>query len=176
MNLYLRLIKVLLLLPFVKRRGVLDASRISFRVWPNDLDINFHMNNGRYLTLMDLGRVHLLAQIGLLGAVVRLGWQPMLVAAEITYVRAIAPFQRFTLVTRLLTWDDKYFYIEQRFERRGTVCAVAIVKGLLVAKGRKVSTADLLKILGLDVQAPPMPDMLKHWNDLSVLKRAHTEK
>ena len=32
------------------------------RVWPNDLDTNAHMNNGRYLTLMDLGRFDLMTQ------------------------------------------------------------------------------------------------------------------
>jgi len=65
-NLYLRLLRLLLLLPFVRRRSLLDAGRIAFRVWPNDCDINLHLNNGRYLTFMDLGRLQLLAQIGLL--------------------------------------------------------------------------------------------------------------
>src|SRR5262245_28048161 len=107
-NLYLRLLKLLLSLPFVRRRGLFDVSCIHFRSWPTDLDLNMHINNGRYLTLMDLGRVHLLAQMGLLGTVVRRGWQPVLTAAEINFVRAIGPFRKFALVTRLLTWDEKY--------------------------------------------------------------------
>mgnify|MGYP003290859366 CR=1 FL=1 len=41
---------------FLVRRGVLDDSRVCFRVLPNDCDVNLHMNNGRYWTIMDLGR------------------------------------------------------------------------------------------------------------------------
>ena len=54
MNLYLRLILLLFRIQGLPRRGLFDASRVSFRVLPNDCDLNFHMNNGRYLTFMDL--------------------------------------------------------------------------------------------------------------------------
>ena len=80
MNLYLRLLKLLFLLPFVRRRGLLDSGRIAYRVWPNDCDMNLHLNNGRYLTFMDLGRVHLLAQTGLLGKLLQNRWAPVLSA------------------------------------------------------------------------------------------------
>ena len=53
MNLWLRLIKVVLRALFARRIGILDTSRITLRVWPNDLDFNGHVNNGRFLTLAD---------------------------------------------------------------------------------------------------------------------------
>ena len=83
-NLYLRLLKLLFLLPFVRRQALLEGGRIAFRVWPNDCDLNLHLNNGRYLTFMDLGRVHLLAQIGLLGELWRRHWAPVLSAAALS--------------------------------------------------------------------------------------------
>jgi hypothetical protein len=52
MNLILRMIKVLVAALFGQPLGILDSSVLTFRVWPNDLDINLHMNNGRYLTIM----------------------------------------------------------------------------------------------------------------------------
>ena len=65
MNLIFRLLKTLLLyLLRPTRRGILEESVVRFRVWPNDLDTNLHMNNGRYLTLMDLGRLDLLLRNG----------------------------------------------------------------------------------------------------------------
>ncbi len=67
MNLYLRLFLLLFRLIGLKRKGLFEESRVAFRVLPNDCDINFHMNNGRYLAFMDLGRVHLMAQLRLLG-------------------------------------------------------------------------------------------------------------
>ena len=65
MNLYLRLLWLLWRLRSVQRRGLFEESRVAFCVWPNDCDLNLHMNSGRYPTLMDLGRVHLTAQSGL---------------------------------------------------------------------------------------------------------------
>src|SRR5262245_66654305 len=115
MNLYLRLLYVLWKIWRLPRREVFEESRVTFRVLPNDCDINFHMNNGRYLSFMDLGRVHMVAQIGLLGLVMKKRWMPVLAAAEINFIRQIGPFQKFDLVTRLVTWDDKYAYMEQRF-------------------------------------------------------------
>lgn len=174
MNLYLRLLWLLLRLPFVRRAGLLAPSRLTLRVWPTDCDLNFHMNNGRYLTFMDLGRVHLLAQMGLLAVVLARRWMPVLSAAEINYIRPLAPFQKFTLVTRLLTWDEKYFYIEQRFESRGQLAAVGMVKGLFLHRRRRVAPAEVLRALALEVEAPAMPAMVRHWNDLTALKKEHT--
>ena len=61
---FLRLLRVVLT---ARRRGALGPlaeSVLSFRVMPSDLDVNLHMNNGRYLSFMDLGRLHLVAQVG----------------------------------------------------------------------------------------------------------------
>jgi acyl-CoA thioesterase FadM len=173
-NLYLRLLKFLLMLPFVRRRALLDAGRIAFRVWPNDCDINLHLNNGRYLTFMDLGRMHLLAQIGLLRELPRRRWAPVLSAVEISFIRPIQPFQKFDLVTRLLTWDEKYFYMEQRFEAGGQLCAVALVKGLFLHRRERVENRTVLAALHLDdLVAPDMPEIVHHWNDLAILKKQH---
>ena len=171
MNLYLRLFKLLFLLPFVRRQALLEAGRVAFRVWPNDCDLNLHLNNGRYLTFMDLGRVHLLAQIGLLGELWRRHWAPVLSAAEINFIRPIQPFQKFDLVTRLLTWDEKYFYMEQRFVAGGRLCAVALVKGLFLHRHERVHSHAVLAALAIDPAAPDMPAMVRHWNDLATLKK-----
>jgi acyl-CoA thioesterase FadM len=172
-NLYLRLIKLLFLLPFVRRRDLLDAGQVAFRVWPNDCDINLHLNNGRYLTFMDLGRVHLIAQIGMLGILRRRRWTPVLSAAEINFIRPIQPLQKFDLLTRLLTWDEKYFYIEHRFVAGGQLRAVALVKGLFLHRRARVEMHAVLAALGLDRAAPDMPQVVRHWNDLAVLKKQY---
>lgn len=99
---------------------------------------------------------------------------PVLSAAEINYIRPLAPFQKFTLVTRLLTWDEKYFYIEQRFESRGQLAAVGMVKGLFLHRRCRVAPAEVLRALALEVETPAMPAMVRHWNDLSALKKEHT--
>ena len=77
MNLWLRILFLLLATPFrPKLEPPFGVSRLTFDVWPNDLDTNLHMNNGRYLTIMDLGRLDLTLRMGLAGHARRNGWMP----------------------------------------------------------------------------------------------------
>jgi acyl-CoA thioesterase FadM len=170
-NLYLRLLRVLFKLLTVAPRALLDPARLRFRVWPTDCDLNLHMNNGRYLTFMDLGRVYLLGQARMIGTLWRKRWTPVLGAAEINFIRPLDPFQAFELVTRVLTWDERYFYIEQRFESRGRLCAIGMVKGVFLGRGERVASRQLLDALGLDLEAPPLPEVVRHWNELTNLKK-----
>jgi acyl-CoA thioesterase FadM len=134
------------------------------------------MNNGRYLSFMDLGRVHLVVQLGLLSAIFRNRWRPVLAAAEINFIRQLAPFQRFDLVTRVVTWDDKYVYMEQRFESRGELCAHAFVKGLFLGAEGRVSNAAVLAMLGHDAAPPETPDELRIWAELGSAKKQRAEE
>jgi acyl-CoA thioesterase FadM len=176
MNLYLRLLFLLVRLVRVRRRGVLDESRVSFRVMPNDCDINLHMNNGRYLSFMDLGRVHLVTQVGLLRLVVKNRWKPVLAAAEINFIRSLAPLQKFELVTRVVTWDDKYVYMEQRFERGEVLHAHAFVKGLFLGSDGRVSNSTVLAAVGYAMAPPPMPDELRIWAELGNAKKQRADE
>ncbi|MGA0025659.1 MAG: thioesterase family protein [Burkholderiales bacterium] len=177
MNLYLRLLWLILrMLRGVPRRGLFDESRVAFRVWPTDCDLNLHMNNGRYLTFMDLGRTHLMAQAGMLCEFLRRRWLPVLGAAEITFIRPLPPFAKFELVTRVVTWDEKYVYLEQTFERDGRLCAHAYVKGLFLQRGVKVPNVDVVRVVGYTGDAPPLPEVLQRWAELAATKRGNYEK
>ena len=171
MNLYLRLLIVLLKLIGLPRRGPLEESRVAFRVLPNDCDINLHMNNGRYLSFMDLGRLHLVAQVGLLPVIFRKRWRAALGAAEINFIRQLAPFRKFELVTRLVTWDAKYAYMEQRFEAGGVLCAHAFVKGLFLGRNGRVDTSTVVAEIGYAGVPPPMPEELRIWSELGNVKK-----
>lgn len=176
MNLYLRLLKLLFSLPFVGRRDALVESRVAFRVWPSDCDLNMHMNNGRYLAFMDLGRLHLAGQTGLLRELLRYRWRPVMSAADINFIRALRPFQRFEVVTRLLTWDEKYFYVEHRVESGAELYAIAMVRGLFLRSGRALSTGEVVRQLGVSITPPSMPAAVRHWRELTALKREHSAR
>src|SRR5262245_4747140 len=171
MNLYLRLFLLLLKLIGLPRRGVFEESRVTFRVLPTDCDINLQMNNGRYLSFMDLGRLHLVAQMGLLRIIVRKRWRAALGAAEINFIRAIRPFQQFDLITRLVTWDDKWAYMEQRFEVGDVLCAHSFVKGLFLDGRGRVESSTVVAELGLTGAPPPMPRELEIWAELGSVKK-----
>ena len=111
--------------------GILDEDRLRLRVLPNDIDINLHMNNARYLNIMDYGRTHLLARTGLLEHIIHSRWRPLLGAAWLTYRRSLPLFSAFSLTSRMVCWDDRWFYIEQTFTGREGLAAVGWVKGIL---------------------------------------------
>ena len=101
MNLYLRLIWTLLRGWRQPRLAGGDTLERTLRVLPNDLDLNGHMNNGRYLTLIDLMLVEYFVRIGFARVLLKRGWRPMAGGSFITYRRGLAPLQAYTLRFRL---------------------------------------------------------------------------
>jgi acyl-CoA thioesterase FadM len=157
MNLIFRLLKVLIGALLGPRISLFDDSVLRFRVLPTDLDLNLHMNNSRYLSLMDLGRGDLLVRAGLLSTVRRQRWKPVAGSIAIKFRRPLQPFQRFTLTTRLLCWDEKWLYMEQRLESAEKVHAVATVRGLFVGPDGSVPSRVVLDHLGHQGESPPFP-------------------
>jgi hypothetical protein len=54
--------------------GPMEAHVSWHRCWPQDIDVYLEMNNGRILTIMDLGRTGLGIRTGLVAALQRNGW------------------------------------------------------------------------------------------------------
>lgn len=165
MNLLLRMIRVVVAALLGRRLDILAESVLHFRVWPNDLDVNLHMNNGRYLTVMDLGRTDLMIRCGLAGPTVRNRWMPVLGATSVRFRRSLGPFRRYRLRSRLLCWDEKWLYIEHLVETPdGGLACRAVVKGLFRARGGNVSPAELLAAAGVPrLPSPPMPASVAAW-------------
>src|SRR5688500_19098494 len=84
----------------------------------HEIDTSLHMNNGRYWTLMDLGRADLMIRSGLWRAVVKHRWLPVVSAAMIRFRRELRLFRPFSLKTRIVTWADTWVVIEQ--DRKST--------------------------------------------------------
>lgn len=141
----------------------LDESVVSFRVWPGDLDNNGHMNNGRFLTMMDLGRWDIVTRTGLLKVLVKRRMYPVVSAATIRYRRSLDAFQRYELRTRILGWDDKGFYVEHRFEREGETHALAVIKGVFLGPAGKVAPADIVELMQPGTPSPPLPAWVATW-------------
>ena len=168
MNLWLRLIWLLLTAstrPPLSLPG--STSVLLFRVWPHDLDLSLHMNNGRYLTLMDLGRLDIMLGSGLWRAVLRHRWTLIASAITIRYRRELRPFQKFQLETRLINWDATLVVMEQTFfvdggNRDGQVAARALFKGGLYDRSAKafVPITQLMETIGVSAESPaPTPEI-----------------
>ena len=152
--------------------GVLDEDRLRMRVWPNDIDLNMHLNNARYLSIMDYGRTHLLARSRLLDHMLRARWQPLIGAAWVTYRRSLPLFAPFELTSRLVCWDDRWFYIEQTFTGSKGLAAVGWVKGMLRDARGSIDPQSILERVAPGIVSPPMPETIAAWNELTREKLA----
>lgn len=139
------------------RVGALEEVRMPLRVWPTDLDTYGHVNNGRYLTLMDMGRLEWGLRTGLVPGMVKRRWAPVLGAASVEFRRELRAFQRCELVTRLVAWDAKWFFFEQRLEHAGQVAARALVRGVTKHGRRTVPPAEVLATVGVLSASPLSP-------------------
>lgn len=156
MNLIGRLFLVILK-AFRYPRGAfapLDSGTISFRVLPHDLDINIHVNNARYLQWMDLGRFDYMNRLGIFREAFRQKWMPVLGAVNIRYHRPLHFLQRVELTTRVLGWDEKWFYMEQRFTREGKPIATAYAKALFRGPERSITSPEVLALMGHTEPSP----------------------
>ena len=165
MNLWLRLLRVLITARFRQKLTLpADVSVLHFRVWPHDLDLSAHMNNGRYLTLMDLGRTDIMLQSGLWRALWNNGWTPIASAITIRFRRELLLLQKIRLETRLVCWDPTLVVIEQTFyleggSRDGQVAARALFKGGLYDRRAKafVPITRLMQSIGVMAESPLAP-------------------
>jgi len=152
--------------------GVLDEDRLRMRVLPNDIDINLHLNNARYLSQMDYARTHLLARVGLLNHIIRSRWQPLVGAVWVTYRRSLPLLARFQIASRLICWDDRWFYLEQTFTGSEGLCAVGWVKGVLRDSKGIVAPQLVIDRVAPGLDSPPMPESFATWNELTKEKLA----
>ena len=147
--------------------GILDEDQLQMRVWPNDIDFNLHMNNARYLSMMDFGRIHLLARTRILNQVISSRWIPLVGAVWMTYRRSLPLFARFTLASHMVCWDERWFYIEQTFTGGEGLAAVGWVKGLLRSPEGNVEPQTVLDAVSPGAVSPPMPEAIATWNELT---------
>jgi len=152
MNLIFRMLYVFILSQFREPLSIGNStSRLSLRVLPNDLDINFHMNNGRYLTICDLNRVDLFIRTGLLKAMFRRKWIPVIAEHTMTYKKPLGMFERFDVMLEVTHWDEKFFYMKHTFSNSERVVAEGTSKGCVYARGLGVvSPADAMAAVEQD--------------------------
>lgn len=152
---------------FRRRIELTGEARVRFTALPHDCDLNFHLNSGRYLSFMDVARMDLIGRLRLLSPLLKRGWRPVMGGCIVRFRRSVMPFERFSIRSRVLAWDEKWFYIEHIVENaRGDFCAAGHVRTLIRGKSGNVSTRDAIALLGEDIPSPPLPDFIAQWREL----------
>ena len=145
----------------------------SYRVWPTDLDIFRHMNNAKFLALLDISRYDLALRSGTWGKWKKLGWYPVVVAETITFRKSLLPFQKFEIESKVVGWDDVAFYFECRFTVKGEVYATAHIRvRFLKFSHGIVTTAEVLAAdPGWEPHEPNLPAWVDQWAKESALPK-----
>jgi acyl-CoA thioesterase FadM len=140
-----------------------ETIELKMRVWPHDLDINGHMNNGRYMTITDLALTEYLTRTRFIKVALRKGWRPMLGGSIISYRRALKPFAVYTLRFSMICWDARWNYMAFEFLQDGRTMAHGHSKGAIVSRNGIVSSADACDAMGLDLASPEFPASIFAW-------------
>jgi len=160
---YLRFARVVLASRFGPRLGFDSESVLGLRVWPGDIDVFAEVNNGRYLTLMDLGRIDLGLRSGFIHTLHRQRWGLTVGGASVRFRRRVPPFRKVRLRTKVVGYDERWFYFHQRIEEDTTTCAAALVRVGITARGRLVPVSAVVEAAGLPDQRPELPAWVRAW-------------
>lgn len=144
--------------------GPFDVSTTSFRVLPTDIDLYGHMNNGRYLSIADLGRFELMMDAGMYAPMQKRGWYPVVVGTTISYRKSLDLWQRYEVESRFVGYDDRAVFVEQRFTVGGEMYARMFIRGRFLKKsGGLVPMDELAELFGVGLDEVEVPDWLLRW-------------
>lgn len=161
----IRVIKELLRARKMERLTALEAHTSYHRCWPQDIDNYLEMNNGRILSILDIGRTGLAQRVGLIKALTQNKWGLTIAGSSLRYRKRIRPFVKFKMVSRCLGWDKRFFYIEQTIWI-GEDCAVqALYRSALTDKNGIVPPETVFAAVGYEGVSPPLPAWAQAWVD-----------
>lgn len=146
------------------RLGPFEAHVSRHLCWPWDLDPFLELNNGRTLTLYDLGRVPLVARTGIVAALRRHGWGFAVAGASVRFRRRIRAFDRLTMLSRVLGWDERFLYIEQSLWRGAECCNHTLMRCAVTSGDGFVAPSRVAEAAGHAGAAPPLPHWVSAWS------------
>ena len=132
---------------------------------PWDIDYQLEMNNGRILTLFDIGRVAMFERLGIIKQMAALKWYGTVAGSTIRYRRRITLFQRLDMRTRVIGVDERFTYVEQSLWRAdGECCAHAVVRAAITTGKGIIPTSKVIETLGLEYEGLTLPEWVSAWD------------
>ncbi len=155
-----------------QRLGLYDSTTLDLLANINDIDNFFEMNNGRILTLFDLGRTDFAIKTGLGKALLTERWGLVVAGSTIQYRKRVRLFDKVTIKTRLAGIDERWFYMEQSMWVNKTATSTALIRtGVTNIKtGKTLPTATVMAKLGYADEQRPLDDWLQAWIDADKLR------
>lgn len=139
-----------------------DVVSLPLRVMPWDCDLNFHINNGRYLSIMDVARTQLYLAVGIVPVMFKQKWAPVVTSSHLLYRRSVNIFEKYELTSQFVGRTDKFLVVEHRFKVKGKTAVLTYVALAFRDKQGVVSSDRLVAAFGLEnLPLENRPDILK---------------
>lgn len=146
MNLIFRMLSLLIKSLFKNRLPIeKPKNSLTLRVLPNDIDINRHMNNGRYLTICDLTRVDMFIRTGLARTMIKEKWIPVISEHTMQYKKSLKLFQKYEVAMEVIDWDNKSFHMLHTFIVGDRIFAQGTSRGVILSKSGVIPPVDVIK-------------------------------
>lgn len=159
-----RLIKEFFVIRNAPKIGLTDTHVSTHICWPWDLDLFMELNNGRTLTLYDLGRLPLAKRAGLVDALRRNGWGLTMAGASVRYRKRVRMFDRITIKSRAVCWDDRFIYLEQSMWRGDVPTSHILYRSAVTSPEGIVEPTKVVEdILGASSHSPEIPTWIASW-------------
>lgn len=164
MNLYFRLLLALIRGRLKSGMEPTDELVRQMRVLPNDIDVNFHMNNGRYMTVVDLFIVEYFMRTNMLRPMMKMGWKPMFGGHLVTYQRGLSMFEKYTMEFKVVGMDEHWVFFSYVFRNTsGKIAAKGYAKGASVSKKGLVPIAIFSEKIGVPIMTDALPEAVIDW-------------
>ncbi|MEM6482720.1 MAG: acyl-CoA thioesterase [Pseudomonadota bacterium] len=151
--------------------GVFDTHVSHHICLPWDIDLWLELNNGRTLTLFDLGRIPMAARAGLIALLKDKGWGLTMAGASVRYRHRIRMFERIEMRSRTVWWDDKFIYIEQSMWKADGRCANHILyRAAITGQSGIVPPDNIADAMGLSPERQAPPDWVAAWIGAEALR------
>jgi acyl-CoA thioesterase FadM len=172
---YLRLCRILFKAKHGAKLQLHEQSVVKMRVFVGDIDIYPELNNGRHLTIMDMGRLDLAQRTGLLRLVHEKKWGLAVSGASVRYRHRLKAFQRFQLHTQIVATDDRWFYFHQYTTHKGKTHSSALIRAAITSKQGLVPVKRVMDAMGIPDWNPDMPEWVEAWSKAEELRPWITE-
>lgn len=135
-----------------------SATEVVVRCSLTDLDPMLEMNNGRVLTIYDIGRTDFIIRTGLGKQLLKQRWGMVVAGSTIQYRKRIRWFDKVTIKTQLVGIDEKWLYLEHSMWVKGKPCSSVLLRNGVTQGGKVIEMARVLKALGeSDLEISPEP-------------------
>ena len=162
---YVRTAKSFLVDSFRTKISLTDT-HISYLIcWPWDIDMWGELNNGRALSLFDLGRHGFSLRAGLFSGYFRHKIHMPVAGVSVRYRHRIISFRRLEMRTRIIFHDERFLYFEQIVLLKDGRCAIqSLIRVAVVENAKLLCPKDAAKkVLGINLKLMRCPDWVKQW-------------